>query len=235
MPAGRPHGPSTARPTGQGCGPRSSRKDFVITADAPGGPSIALNAVVPINSDHDEGAAVGDRKRRGRLIAGAVIVAGAVLGIGLYWLQPWKLWQNETVSEALPTAGPAASAAGSGPAPGPRTLAQGSLISHEHTTTGTARLIRLPDGSRTLRLENLDTSNGPDLRVWLTDAPVKEGVGGWRVFDDGKHVSLGKLKGNKGDQNYAIPEGLNLSDYSSVTIWCDRFDVSFGAAELAGA
>lgn len=55
------------------------------------------------------------------------------------------------------------------------------------------------------------------------------------MFDDGKHVSLGKLKGNKGDQNYAIPEGLNLSDYSSVTIWCDRFDVSFGAAELAGA
>ncbi|WP_053682990.1 DM13 domain-containing protein [Streptomyces sp. WM4235] len=184
---------------------------------------------------------MGDRKRRGRLIAGALIVAGAVLGVGLYWLQPWKLWQNETVSEALPTAAPtnssataAATGSGGGGGTGPRTLAQGSLISHEHTTTGTAKLIGLPDGSRTLRLENLDTSNGPDLRVWLTDAPVKEGVGGWRVFDDGKYVSLGKLKGNKGDQNYAIPEGLNLSDYSSVTIWCDRFDVSFGAAELAG-
>ncbi|KOU41132.1 electron transporter [Streptomyces sp. WM4235] len=175
------------------------------------------------------------------MIAGALIVAGAVLGVGLYWLQPWKLWQNETVSEALPTAAPtnssataAATGSGGGGGTGPRTLAQGSLISHEHTTTGTAKLIGLPDGSRTLRLENLDTSNGPDLRVWLTDAPVKEGVGGWRVFDDGKYVSLGKLKGNKGDQNYAIPEGLNLSDYSSVTIWCDRFDVSFGAAELAG-
>ncbi|MFJ9074660.1 DM13 domain-containing protein [Streptomyces sp. NPDC102278] len=195
---------------------------------------------------------MGDRKRRGRLIAGALIVAGAVLGIGLYWLQPWKLWQNETVSEALPTAGPTNSAAptsgaggaagsgagtgvGVGVGVGPQILAQGSLISHEHTTTGTARLIRLPDGSRTLRLENLDTSNGPDLRVWLTDAPVKEGTAGWRVFDDGKFVSLGKLKGNKGDQNYAVPAELNLSDYSSVTIWCDRFDVSFGAAELAGA
>ncbi len=106
------------------------------------------------------------------------------------------------------------------------------MISHEHTTTGTAKLIRLPDGSRTLRLENLDTSNGPDLRVWLTDAPVKEGVAGWRVFDDGKYVSLGKLKGNKGDQNYEIPADVNLADYSSVTIWCDRFDVSFGAAAL---
>ncbi|WP_330294427.1 DM13 domain-containing protein [Streptomyces sp. NBC_00503] len=181
-------------------------------------------------------------KRRGGLVTGAVVAAVVVLGVGLYWFQPWKLWQDRAVNEALPTArsAPAASpspgsATTAAPAPsGPRTLAQGTLISHEHSTTGTAKLIRLPDGSRTLRLEDLDTSNGPDLRVWLTDAPVKEGAAGWRVFDDGKYVSLGKLKGNKGDQNYEIPADLNLAEYSSVTIWCDRFDVSFGAAELAG-
>ncbi|MEU6297773.1 DM13 domain-containing protein [Streptomyces erythrochromogenes] len=172
---------------------------------------------------------------------GALIVAVVVLGIGSYWFQPWKLWRDETVSEALPSAtapqrpagASGAPAAPAAPAAGPQTLAQGALISHEHTTTGTVKLIRLADGSRTLRLENLDTSNGPDLRVWLTDAPVKEGVAGWRVFDDGKYVSLGKLKGNKGDQNYEIPADVNLADYSSVTIWCDRFDVSFGAATLA--
>ncbi|MFI1510709.1 DM13 domain-containing protein, partial [Streptomyces sp. NPDC020597] len=84
-----------------------------------------------------------------------------------------------------------------------------------------------------VRLENLDTSNGPDLHVWLTDAPVKKGVAGWRVFDDGMHVSLGKLKGNKGSQNYALPRDVDPSSYNSVSIWCDRFDVSFGAAELA--
>ncbi|MDX3532944.1 DM13 domain-containing protein [Streptomyces sp. MB09-01] len=178
-----------------------------------------------------------------------MIAALVLLGAGLYWFQPWKLWQDETVREALPTAGPATPAPGFGasatPSPSsaagratpsapsaPRTLARGSLISHEHTTTGTATLVRLPDGSHTLRLDNLDTSNGPDLRVWLTDAPVKEGTAGWRVFDDGKYVSLGKLKGNKGDQNYMIPSAVNLADYSSVTIWCDRFDVSFGAAQL---
>ncbi|MEU9305669.1 DM13 domain-containing protein [Streptomyces sp. NPDC048269] len=161
-----------------------------------------------------------------------------VLSAGLYWFQPWKLWQDKTVKETLPTAAATATVtprtSGSAPS-GPQALAQGALISHEHTTTGTAKLIRLPDGSRTLRLENLDTSNGPDLRVWLTDAPVKEGTAGWRVFDDGKYVSLGKLKGNKGDQNYEIPADVNLADYTSVTIWCDRFDVSFGAAALTPA
>ncbi|MFF4101874.1 DM13 domain-containing protein [Streptomyces sp. NPDC001903] len=186
------------------------------------------------------GAAAGTgRRRRRRLLVGVLTAATLVLGAGLYWAQPWKLWQNSTVNEALPTASaapaPGSSRPGADPAQGPQTISQGSLISHEHATTGTVRLIRLPDGSRTLRLENLDTSSGPDLRVWLTDAPVKEGADGWFVFDDGKYVSLGKLKGNKGDQNYEIPADVNLADYSSVTIWCDRFNVSFGAAALRAA
>ncbi|WP_395365918.1 DM13 domain-containing protein [Streptomyces sp. YH02] len=184
-------------------------------------------------------------RRRGPLLAGGLIMAIVLGAVGLYWFQPWKLWQDETVEEALP--GVAPTAAGAEPTTsvlptassspreeeGPRTVAQGSLISHEHTTTGTVKLIRLPDGSHTVRLENLDTSNGPDLRVWLTDAPVKEGSAGWHVFDDGKYVSLGRLKGNRGDQNYAVPAGTDLSGLTSVAIWCDRFDVSFGAAKLA--
>ncbi|MFI7358905.1 DM13 domain-containing protein [Streptomyces avidinii] len=183
---------------------------------------------------------VGIGKRR-TLLLGTVLMA-VLVGAGLYWFQPWKLWTDEHVNDSLPSASlqpsvppsspSAPTASPTGPA-GPRTLAQGGLISHEHTTTGTVKIVELPDGSRTLRLENLDTSNGPDLVVWLTDAPVKDGKAGWHVFDDGKHVSLGKLKGNKGDQNYPIPETVQLTEYTSVTIWCDRFDVSFGAAELS--
>ncbi|MFF5701237.1 DM13 domain-containing protein [Streptomyces sp. NPDC012794] len=179
----------------------------------------------------------GNRRRR-PLVAGAAALAAVLVAAGLYWFQPWKLWQNRTVREALPSAAPAATApspATSAAPGGPRTLARGTLISHEHTTTGTVRIVRLADGSHTLRLEGLDTSSGPDLRVWLTDAPVKEGTAGWRVFDDGKYVSLGGLKGNKGDQNYPIPADVTLSEYTSVTIWCDRFDVSFGAAALTAA
>jgi hypothetical protein len=46
-------------------------------------------------------------------------------------------------------------------------------------------------------------------------------------------VSLGKLKGNKGSQNYTLPDDIDPARYTSVRIWCDRFDVSFGTAELA--
>ncbi len=166
----------------------------------------------------------------------AVLAAGLVVAVaaGLYWFQPWKLWVNETVQEALPVAQTSAPlSASAAPAPKePAIVATGELISHEHATSGGVRILRAPDGSLVLRLENLDTSNGPDLRVLLTDAPVLPGKDGWFVFDDGAHVSAGKLKGNKGSQNYTLPEGTDLARYSSVTIWCDRFDVSFGAAEL---
>ncbi|MFD5424987.1 DM13 domain-containing protein [Streptomyces sp. NPDC127084] len=177
------------------------------------------------------------RQRWGAVAA----VAAVVVAAGLVWFKPWALWVDETVHEALPSAAPQTAPVGAPPpataspsrAPaGPVTVAQGSFVSHEHATTGAVKIVRLADGSHTLRLEGLETSNGPDLRVWLSDAPVKEGRAGWFVFDEGMYVNLAKLKGNKGDQNYLLPADLDWSAYTSVSIWCDRFDVSFGAAEL---
>jgi hypothetical protein len=58
------------------------------------------------------------------------------------------------------------------------------------------------------------------------------------VFDDGRYHSLGQLKANRdkhGNQNYAIPAGLDLAGLRSESIWCNRFNVSFGAAELTPA
>lgn len=168
-------------------------------------------------------------------ILATVLAIAALVGLAVF--QPWKLWIDETVHEALPSVTVAPAGAGGGtdaaaPA-GPVVLAHGTFISHEHETTGTVRVVRQPDGSLVLRLDDLNTSNGPALRVWLTDAAVRSGTDGWRVFDDGEHVDLGALKGNIGSQNYALPPDVDLSRYRSVSIWCARFHVSFGAAELA--
>jgi hypothetical protein len=167
------------------------------------------------------------------VLAAAVLAAGGAFG--LYWFQPWKLVTDKEVNETLVVAAtPAAtSAPGITPAAGPVVVRQGEFITHEHDTSGLARVIRNADGSHRLELVDLDTSNGPDLRVWLSDQPVKKGTAGWRVFDDGQWVELGKLKGNKGDQAYAIPAGTDLDRLASVAIWCKRFSVSFGAAPLS--
>ena len=185
------------------------------------------------------------RSLRSRLLRRAVLlpvlaVVAAAATVFLYLFQPWALVVDKTVNEAAPSgvsagapAGePAGGEAEKPAAEGPKVLATGDFISHEHATAGSVRIVALADGSRVLRLEGLDTSNGPDLKVWLTDAPVLEGRAGWSVFDDGRYVDLGKLKGNQGSQNYAIPASVDLDALTSISIWCDRFNVSFGAAEL---
>jgi hypothetical protein len=168
----------------------------------------------------------------------ALIAVGAVLAVvALALFQPWKLVVDERVAEALPTAAPAAPAPPAAPtapeaAAEPVVLARGELIAHEHESSGSVLVLELPDGSRVLRLEDLDTSNGPDLQVWITDAPVIAGRDGWHVFDDGSHVDLGELKGNIGSSNYPLPPEVDLAQLSSVSIWCQRFAVSFAAAAL---
>lgn len=161
-------------------------------------------------------------------------VAAAVVALvagGLYF-EPWKLVIDAHADEPVPVAAGPASAGPTGKALEPVVLARGELISHEHASKGSVVVLRLADGSRVLRLEDLRTSNGPALHVWLADAPVIEGVAGWRVFDDGRYVDLGELKGNIGSSNYPVPPDADLTTLRSVSIWCARFHVSFAAAEL---
>ena len=139
-----------------------------------------------------------------------VAVAAVVAAVALPLFQPWRLFTDTVVDEALPGADPISMTTSSAapptisgdrgrtpttrPAettakpqsPGPERLSAGRFITHEHDTRGTVSIVRLADGSRILRLEGLDTSDGPDLEVWLSDAPVLEGKAGWHVFDDGR-------------------------------------------------
>ena len=109
-----------------------------------------------------------------------------------------------------------------------RVEASGEFISRSHPTNGTADVLGDGTGQRFLRFEDFRTDNGPDLNVYMSAAPPDAPVG---QFTD-VYVDLGDLKGNVGSQNYEIPRDLDLDVYSTVVIWCVRFSVVFGAAEL---
>ena len=168
-----------------------------------------------------------------RLLVGLVALAvAAVTAFVLLYFEPQTLFIDDRVDEPLPTlaAGqPAPERASPGSEPAFEVLRSGSFRSYEHATSGEARAIRLADGSRYLRLEGFETSNGPDVRVYLSAAPSG---GPGDAFDD-DYVELGELKGNIGDQNYAIPADVNLDRLRSAVIWCKRFSVAFGAAPLS--
>ena len=112
----------------------------------------------------------------------------------------------------------------------PRTLAVGRFHSLAHETQGVATLYTLPDGKTILRLSEFETSNGPDVRVYLVAAPDTNDDA--TVIQSG-FIDLGSMKGNIGNQNYEVPPDTDLSRYRSVSIWCRRFGVNFGAAPLA--
>jgi hypothetical protein len=177
-------------------------------------------------------------KRRIFIIAGAV--AAVALTVGLVVFQPWLLFIDVRVDETIPpayTAAPVPTDAPSGsatptPDPVPVVLATGSFVSQEHATTGTVSIIQNPDGTRVLALEDLDTSNGPDVHVWLSAADAVEGFEGWFLAGGEAYYDLGMIKGNQGNQVYEIPDEVDLSLYRSVSLWCVQFSVGFGAAQL---
>lgn len=173
------------------------------------------------------------RRRTWIWLGAAVLVVLAA--VTLIWFQPQKLFYDNRVDEALPSvaaeesAMPSGTATSSAPAE-PVELATGTFVSREHETVGTARVLQLPDGRVIVRFEGFQTSNGPVLVVWLSK---NQATGDDGAFDD-DYVDLGPLKGNVGDQNYVVPAGTDVTAYRSVVVWCDRFDVSFGAADLHG-
>lgn len=206
----------------------------------------------------DDGASDDARRRRALVVWGSAagLTAVVVAAVLLWAFQPWRLLTSRTVDEALPSVAPVASQVApapsssqpavapsvstqppAAPAPpaappsSPVVLSEGAFVSHEHPTSGVAKIVKLPDGSRFLRLESFATSDGPDVHVWLTDQPASGRD--WSSYDDGRHVRLGKLRGTHGNQNYELPPDVDLTGLRSVVIWCDRFNVSFGSAPLS--
>lgn len=154
----------------------------------------------------------------------AAVVNGAMEPTGAAMSSNEAMEHPTAAAVEVPTAQVAPTAV-----PAPPIAWSASFQSLAHETQGTADLRTLEDGARVLRLEDFTTSNGPDVRVYLvrgSDATQD------KVINDGDFIDLGALKGNIGDQNYPIPADVDLAQYRSVSIWCRRFSVNFGATVL---
>lgn len=98
-----------------------------------------------------------------------------------------------------------------------------------HKGSGQAALYQLADGSHTLRFEEFSVTNGPDLHVILSSHPAP--TSSEEVMQG--YLDLGSLKGNIGSQNYTLPAGTDVSQFKSVVIYCQPFQVVFATALLS--
>ena len=121
-------------------------------------------------------------------------------------------------------ADPTAPAAAPAPAPGPVELSRGSFVGLDgHSAVGDAAIYSLEDGSRIVRLDDVELQRVPEPYVYLVPgadqtAPV-EGA-----------VDLGALAGNVGSSNYPIPSDVDLTGEWTVLVWCEPFASPVGAA-----
>jgi hypothetical protein len=110
------------------------------------------------------------------------------------------------------------------PSPGPERLAAGPLDGIGHRATGTAALYRLADGTHFVRLEDIDVQGAPDVFVHLVPAGAQD--------DPDGGTDLGRLKGNRGSQNYVVPDGIDTARHHGVLLWCRMFSTPIAAAAL---
>ena len=150
----------------------------------------------------------------------AIPVLAIALFAAWYAFRPERLAVNVRVNEGFPVTEGVSSA---------KVMESGTFYGVMHPTTGSATIYRLENGDRILRFTNFRTSNGPDVHVYLVAAD--DARDNASVLHAG-FIDLGTIKGNIGDQNYALGADVDLSKYRAVSVWCKRFNINFGVAPL---
>lgn len=97
----------------------------------------------------------------------------------------------------------------------------------DHPTSGMATIIKENGQHYLVFDENFTTATGPDVQVVLnrnSPVPVK--------LQEENYTTIAPLKSTDGKQRYAIPDNIDLKNFEAVSIWCRKFNVSFGYAAL---
>jgi hypothetical protein len=108
-------------------------------------------------------------------------------------------------------------------------LRTGAFHAVDRPGEGTAKLVRLSDGTQVIRLDNFYTAINTDLELRLS--PLTDP----RTTDEivvAPFVSLAPLKATVGSMNYPVPPDLDLSGYQSIVIWCEITRNAYAAAQF---
>ncbi len=97
---------------------------------------------------------------------------------------------------------------------------RGTLSPRAFNVSGAVSLLEV-GGQKILRFENLDTLNGPELRIYLASN-----------LSDKDIVDLGPIRATKGNVNYNVPANTDTAKYRYVLVWSKSFGIMFSYAEF---
>lgn len=108
----------------------------------------------------------------------------------------------------------------------PVAVRRAALRGIDHRASGMAVVYRQPDASLVIGLEGIDIQPGPDYDLYVVPGADRRAPGGG--------TRLGDLRGNKGTQYYAVPQGTDVAVGEwTVLVWCQTFDVPVASATPA--
>lgn len=108
-------------------------------------------------------------------------------------------------------------------------LPSGTFIKKKKKLKGAWEVVQRGDKTFIVFADDFRAAKGPDLKIFLSPKTVSDVNGNTAV--DGS-LSIGELKATKGAQEYEVPAGVNLADYSSVLVHCEAYSVLWGGGDL---
>ena len=108
-------------------------------------------------------------------------------------------------------------------------LPSGNFIKKKKKLKGGWEVVQR-DGNTYIKFaDDFSASKGPDLKVFLSPLSVAEATG--KTAAEGA-LNIGELQKTKGAQEYLVPAEVNIADYSSVLVHCEKFSVLWGGGDL---
>ena len=93
----------------------------------------------------------------------------------------------------------------------------------DHITTGGVQIVKTADGGAVVILDtDFSLDGAPDPRV---------GFGKDGTYAEA--TDLGALQNLNGLQIYVVPASVNVDDFNEVYIWCLKFGVPLGVADIS--
>ncbi len=108
-------------------------------------------------------------------------------------------------------------------------LPSGNFIKKKKKLQGGWEVVQR-DGNTYIKFaDDFRASKGPDLKVFLSPLDVATATG--KTAAEGA-LNIGELQKTKGAQEYLVPADVNIADYSSVLVHCEKFSVLWGGGDL---
>jgi len=109
------------------------------------------------------------------------------------------------------------------------TLPAGEFIRKSKKLKGNWSVVERDGNTYIQFADDFRAAGGPDLKVFLSPTSVADVTG--ETATNGA-INLGELQKTRGAQEYLVPEGVNLADFSSVLVHCEAYSILWGGGSL---